>query len=190
MDMFEYVAVLTSIILGLGIAHLLQGLGRLIQHPDQDRVYWVHLAWVAYTFLLAIYWWWFEFNLGQVDWTFPVYLFVIAYAVLVYLLCVVAFPLSLAGYDGYKEYFFARRAWFFGLLLLIGLWDIGDTLLKGPEHLEGMGGLNAQWAKAIIWPTVWGIAARVRNERFHAAFVIGMLLLQLYGAIALYQNVG
>ena len=35
MGMFEYVAVLTSIILGLGITHLLQGAAHLIQHPKE-----------------------------------------------------------------------------------------------------------------------------------------------------------
>ena len=40
MDIFEYVAVLTSIIIGLGIAHLLRGVARLIQHPDTEPVYW------------------------------------------------------------------------------------------------------------------------------------------------------
>ena len=44
MGMFEYVVVLTSIILGLGITHLLQGMTRLIQDPEGGRPYWVHLT--------------------------------------------------------------------------------------------------------------------------------------------------
>ncbi len=36
MEMFEYISVLTSIIIGLGIAQLLQGTTRLIQHPEQS----------------------------------------------------------------------------------------------------------------------------------------------------------
>jgi predicted phage tail protein len=43
MGIFEYVAVLTSIIIGLGIAHLLQGVARMIQRQDTEPVYWVHL---------------------------------------------------------------------------------------------------------------------------------------------------
>jgi hypothetical protein len=38
MDMFQYVTVLTSVIIGLGIAHLLHGLARLIPHcPHLSR---------------------------------------------------------------------------------------------------------------------------------------------------------
>ena len=48
MDIFEYVAVLVSIIIGLGMAHLLRGLVRIIQHPGRHPAYWVHLGWVGY----------------------------------------------------------------------------------------------------------------------------------------------
>ena len=44
MDLFEYIAVLTSIIIGLAITHILRGVARLIQHPDTNRIYWVHLC--------------------------------------------------------------------------------------------------------------------------------------------------
>jgi hypothetical protein len=36
MEIFEYVAVLTSIVIGLGITHLLQGVARIIQHPGME----------------------------------------------------------------------------------------------------------------------------------------------------------
>jgi len=105
MRMFEYVAVLTSIILGLVIAHLLQGPAHLIQHPKEAKTYWVHLAWAFYLFYEAVFWWWWEFRLQLVrEWTFPIHLFLIPYAVCLYLLCASLFPSSLSGYDGYKEW--------------------------------------------------------------------------------------
>ncbi len=93
MEMFEYIAVLTSIIIGLDMAQLLLGLTRLIQHPEQAKPYWVHLCWVFYMFVFAVFWWWWEFKLGAIEvWTFGVYLFVIFYAFLVFLLCSLLFP--------------------------------------------------------------------------------------------------
>ena len=44
MGIFEYVAVLTSIIIGLGITHLLPGVARLIQYPKEEPVDRVHLC--------------------------------------------------------------------------------------------------------------------------------------------------
>ncbi len=104
MTMFEYVSVLTSVIVGLGVAHLLQGVARLVQHPGRTRIYWVHLLWVLFMFFAAIFWWWFEFGLVSVEtWTFRLYLFVLSYAVLLYLMCALLFPSDLKGYPGPSE---------------------------------------------------------------------------------------
>src|SRR3954467_1167590 len=65
MEMFNYVMVLASVIIGLGITHLLQGVGGIVQHPGREKTYWVHLLWVAATFLRAMFWWWFEFRLSK-----------------------------------------------------------------------------------------------------------------------------
>ena len=47
-------------------------------------MYWVHLAWVAAAFLNAIFWWWWQFRLSEQVWTFQLYVFVLLYAVLIY----------------------------------------------------------------------------------------------------------
>ena len=51
MDAFEYISILTSIIIGLGMAQLLLGVSRIIQHPEDARPYWVHLSWVLTMFV-------------------------------------------------------------------------------------------------------------------------------------------
>jgi hypothetical protein len=43
MDMYLHVRVLFSIILGLGISRLLSEVARIVQHPKEYKVYWVHL---------------------------------------------------------------------------------------------------------------------------------------------------
>ena len=53
MTTFEYLAVLISIIVGLGITHLLGGVARFIHHPDRYKFYWVHLLWICYAFALT-----------------------------------------------------------------------------------------------------------------------------------------
>lgn len=171
MEIFNYVMVLASVIIGLGIAHLLQGVGGLVQHPGREKVYWVHLLWVAAIFLRAIFWWWTEFPLSQTaHWTFTLYLFVLGYAVLIYLWCALLFPRDLKGYDGFKDYFYSRRGWFFGLLVVGQIVDVADTLLKGVAHFRSLGPsylvLIAGWSVLLL------IAMRTRNERYHGAFAV------------------
>jgi hypothetical protein len=75
MDAFEYISILTSIIIGLGLAQLLLGVSRIIQHPDEEKPYWVHLSWVLTMFMYSVFWWWWEFNLNEIEiWTFGAYL--------------------------------------------------------------------------------------------------------------------
>jgi hypothetical protein len=171
MEMFNYVMVLASVIIGLGIAHLLTGVAGIIQHPKRAKIYWVHLVWVGATFLRAIFWWWFEFQFSTVaEWTFSLYFFVLGYALLIYLWCALAMPRDLAGYDGYKDYFYARRGWFFGVGLAAVIADTADTLLKGFDHFASLGPLYV--GLQVMWTILFVIALRTRDERFHAFFAL------------------
>jgi hypothetical protein len=189
MEMFEYVAVLTSIIVGLGIAHLLQGTVRLFQVPEAGRPYWVHLTWVFYMFLTAVFWWWWEFRLQDLEaWTFQVYAFVILFAVGLYVLCAMLFPPDLAGYDGFKGYYFARRASFFGLFIGFQLIDVVDTLLKGEAYFASLG--PEYIIVRAIKMSCCVVAMRTTNESFHGLFGVANVLYQVSWALRFYGTVG
>lgn len=185
MNIFEYVAVLTSIVIGLSITHLLSGLAVLVQHPDRERVYWVHLAWAAYMFFTVVWWWWWQIALSSIAvWTLGLYLYVISFAVILYFLCALLFPSDLDGYDGYRDYFLSRRQWFFGLLALAYIVDVGDTLLKGMDYFRSLGWDYPVTMALII--VLCGVAIMSRNQRFHAVFAVLALASQVYLAIRNY----
>src|SRR5262245_11789257 len=186
--MFEYVMVLASIIIGLAITQLLQGIARLVQHPKRAPLYWVHLCWVIYMFLNTVLWWWWEFRFQEIqEWTLQLYLFVLGYAFLIYLVCALLFPADLEGYDGYKSYFYSRRAWFFGLQAVGLSVDLADTLLKGSTYFTSFG---LQYPISTISQIGLSIAAAItRNERFHAVFAVCMLVYQVYWALRYFDTV-
>lgn len=71
MEFFNYTMVLMSVIVGLAVAHLLQGVAKMIEAPERHKLYWVHLLWIVLMFHNALFWWWWEFGLSQVrHWTF------------------------------------------------------------------------------------------------------------------------
>ena len=187
MEIFEYIAVLTSIIIGLGITQLLRGVARLIQHPGRDKVYWVHLVWVVTMFFNMVFWWWWEFRLNDIEaWTFHIYLFVVIYALVFYLACALLSPEDLSDYDGYKGYFYSRRQWFFGLLALSLVIDVGDSWLKGAEHFSSLG---LEYAIATSAKLVLFISAAVwSNERFHVGFAIVNLAYTVLWAIRMFET--
>lgn len=189
MEIFEYVAVLTSIIIGLGMAQLLLGLTRLIQNPEQAKPYWVHLGWVLYMFIFSVFWWWWEFRLGTiVVWTFGVYLFVILYAFLVFLLCALLFPVSFSGQDGFKGYFYAKRAWFFGVFVLTQLTDVGDAVIKGMDYFYSLGLQYPISQSILVAASITAIF--IRNEKFHSIFVLAALAYMVFSGFSFYETVG
>ena len=188
MEIFNYVMVLASIILGLGITHLLQGVAGIAQHPGRNRLYWVHLVWVASTFLGAVFWWWWEFRLSTTTvWTFQLYLFVLLYAFIIYLNCALLFPSDLKGYAGYEDYFYSRRRWLLGIGVAHALADVADTLLKGWSHFASLGWTYPAAITAMLILFAGGMITQ--NRRYHATIALLLLAYQLVLAFMSFQTV-
>ena len=189
MGVFEYVSVLTSIVIGLGLAHLLRGVASIIQHPGRQAPYFVHLVWVAFMFFQAVFFWWWEFALESLQvWTFELYLFVLFYAFIIYLMCALLFPSDLDDYSGYEDYFMSRRAWFLGLLAAFFLIDFWDTWLKGTEHFASLGleyPISQTGYIALCFVGMW-----TANRRFHTGFAVVALLYQISWALRYYSTIG
>jgi len=97
--------------------------------------------------------------------TFPLYVFVAVYGAVVYFLCALLSPNDLSHYEGYKEYFFSRRKWFFGAMAVMFVADLSDDYIF---HLVGL----------FILLSLFAI--KLRNGRFHAAFALFALLSEIF----------
>lgn len=186
-DIFPHIRIVMGMVIGLGVTRLLSGVARIVQHPTQYRLYPVHLAWVASVLLALVHFWWWQFGLYQIGmWTFGTYLFVVGYAVVLFLLCALLFPDSMRDYESYEDYFYARRAWFFGLLAATFLLDVIDTFIKGEAHF-------ARFAREYLIRTpilvlLCVVAACSAKKRFHALFVVAMLAYQLSWIFRLFDT--
>lgn len=172
MDQFEYVMVLVSIIVGLGIAHILLGIGGIIDRQSRKEgrleLSLAHAAWLGFCFAwLVMFWWWeYRFSTRVADWTMGLYLFLICYAVTLFLLQAVLVPRTWDGVTSLKEYFLERRVWFYSFLLFITILDQFDSYLKGGfEYILQTGVFNLTFAAATIPVVVIGI--RTTNMRVH-----------------------
>ncbi|MBT8397742.1 MAG: hypothetical protein HKO65_20670 [Gemmatimonadetes bacterium] len=120
MGTFEYVMVLVSIVVGLAITHILAAAGatvhRLRGHGDPIRLDPVFLLWAGWVLTMLVSFWWWEFRLQeiQINWTFGLYLFLITYAIVLFLLTVVLTPHRMADVKDSYDYFMEGRRWFLG----------------------------------------------------------------------------
>ena len=148
----------------------------------------MHLAWVASVLLMLVHFWWWEFGLYAIEtWTFGKYLFIIFYANTLYLLCALLFPDSMLDYTSYEDFFYSRRAWFFGLLAATYLLDVLDTLLKWPEHFARFG--NEYLFRTPVFVALCIAAILVRDRRFHIAFVTAALIYQISFILRLFDTI-
>ena len=113
MTHFEYVAVMMSIIMGLGIIRLLGSLETVFS----EHRYWPHAIWVLSLFWLHVQNWWALWELRNVSFNVLIYSVVIAYVSLLYL-STVALTNRASNDTWWKEHFYSQRQWFFGVLIL------------------------------------------------------------------------
>src|SRR5215470_13173451 len=86
-DAFSYLAVLLSIVLGLGLTQLLTAGGRIIRQRASIRLHWLPILWAAILFLIYLQVWWamYGFRLRR-EWSFLSFAIVLAQTALLYLM--------------------------------------------------------------------------------------------------------
>jgi hypothetical protein len=179
MDTFNYLSVLISIILGLGITQLLSALGRSLEYRDRDRLYWPCLAWFIVLLLAHIQTWWSFFGLkSHPSWNFLQFVIVLLQPIGLYLLSVLTLPSPGSDSTNLKIWYFSNRRVFFVLLMLFLFFSLmRDLVLSGslPE------------IKNVIFHIVVFLAALIAtltpNERFHkvlALFTVSSFAAYIY----------
>ena len=121
MNAFEYLSVLISIILALGMTRVLGGVGEMLQARSRRQIYWVHAIWIVNLFLyLVVPWWIFYRWRNQQPWTFFLFVFVLISPTILYLASLLLFPregdVDLAV--DYKTHYYANHRAFFILFAL------------------------------------------------------------------------
>lgn len=156
MGVFEYIGVLISVIMGLGITHLATGATKLIQHRDEVRFYLPHLLWTVniLVYILLIWWGLFAWSLHD-DWYAYEYLFITLYAIVLFFLASMLYPWDMEKDIDVRKYFFKNRFWFFGALFVAWWIDVPETLVKAGAGLRPMpqgyfGFVGAQMLIALV----------------------------------------
>jgi hypothetical protein len=167
-DEFGYLSVITSVIIGLSITQLLQGIGQVINARDRVRIYWPTMAWAVFLLLVDTQAWWAMFGYrNRHAWTFIQFTVVLLEAIMLYLLAAIVLPnIPDEGEIDLRSNYFRHAGWFFGSLVVLLL----DSLLKSVVVSGGLPG-KPDLGFHLFWITTAFIAAFTRSERYHKAFV-------------------
>jgi hypothetical protein len=71
MSLFEFVLVMASLILALGVTLLLRHVAAVVRYRSSLQLDWVVLTWMALQFVASTWVWWSLWDFAEVEWTYP-----------------------------------------------------------------------------------------------------------------------
>ncbi len=171
MTVFEFVMVLVSIIIGLGIARMLDGILRILRSGRPFGTYWVHSLWLTLTFFEMVNHWAYRwpFYQARVDWTIFELIFFLCPTVLLFLASGLLFPE--AEVTPMREYYYRQRHAFFtvfiGVMVVYSMenWWVLDT------GLGSRGDVIRSSIVALCIPL-----ATTRRPRIHEVLTVAVFL--------------
>lgn len=177
MDPFEYLVVLTSIVLGLAVTRVIAGIGNIIQTRRRKRSYWVHIIWMVNLLLTITIVWWVAYRWRmQQHWTFFLFLWLLLTPTLLYLISALIFPDTDEAQlvTDWGSYYYEHHRDIFLLYALVFPIDLVDTLLKGFTHFRAQGPLYV--ATMVTWLVLLTIAAFNKRRGYHATLAVLFLI--------------
>ncbi len=176
MTPFEYVTVLISIILGLGITQIVTGIADIIHQWERVKLYWPHLLWILLVFFLQIQEWWQIYDLRHYEsWRLPTFLLLSLYPINLFILSRILFPISMVeSAIDFKQFYFDNYRKFF-LMIIVGivLSLLEDLLFQGYT----LAGQPIQLSLLVLMSAV--TIAKPKAEWIHQAIVVALVILML-----------
>ncbi len=179
MTAHAFFGILSAVITGLTIVKLLQGILWMIHgRGGQIKVYWVHLVWVAFAIWGNNLHFWMIVRQRDVigDVNFYGAADILWMPIVHYILAGLLFPPSAEDHSSddrpvdLQEFYYKNHAWIFGTLLVITL--TGAGMLRDIITLN----FESDTLYKLVGALVFGALAVIRNQRFHMAVAILMLL--------------
>lgn len=184
MSPFEYVIVLISIILGLGITTILTGLAEMIKHARLSSIYAPHAIWIVLVFVLHVHEWWENYSLKSISvWKLPMFLFILLYPICLYILAHLLFPTEVKAGVSSKEFYLSNfRRLFISAIILDMLSVIHNLTFLDLSLVD-------QLPHAIVLAILTGgIFSKSKSTAVHTSIAL-LLLVTLITVIVVTQEV-
>jgi len=179
MDKVSLLLTLYSIVAGLGISRLVQGVTAMIQVRSNLRFYWMHTAWIMIIFMAHIVSWFalMRFATGA-HWTVFNAMLALFMPIVLYVVSdLVVPPLGDGQHTDLREYFFHNCRWFAGLM--IGFVALGVAVQLAVEHQADLSG--GAVLRAIAFVTL-AVGVSSRRPAVQATVALAMLAIGTAGA--------
>jgi len=168
MNSFEFIMILKSIIIGLGIAVLLQTISKMLRGIVRKGI--LHIFWIIATINQIIQHFWASWRTIHPDWTYLEYLLAIFPAIILYLVSTLL-TIPKNHNENLDAHFIEQRVPFFSLMMtLIVLFTIDDYVFVQGDFSRNM-------IRGSVF-AMFSFLAYSNNRNFHIAGVVILIILQ------------
>ena len=174
MALFEFLMVLVSIIVGLGMAEILAGVARALRRRASIRFYWVHMVLVLAMFIALLQQWWEIWGLRVAsEWSFLALLVMLTAPVCLFLIAHLLFPEPVDGAD-FQEYYYRemRPIWLLGVVAVVA-----STSCRPLFFDETL--FSADNATSFLGFVGFVMLFTSKRRKLHATFISLLLILLL-----------
>lgn len=180
MSPFEFVTVLVSIILGLGITQIMSGVADQIHNWHKVKIYWPHILWVILVFILMVQQWWLTYELRTImTWRLPFFLFETLYPINLFILSRILFPTQ-GEEDAHdlKKFYYGNYRKFFIIVMVLSVLSIIENIFIYGLGIEG-------WLiHSILFTGLFLVSITDnRSENLHKTIAVAMLVVMATGII-------
>jgi hypothetical protein len=173
-DVFDYVTVMVSVVVGLGLTRLLAAIGDYVPIRRRVKTYWVHSCWILALLLMTLNIWWVFWELRSITvWTSREFVWIVLGPSAFVIACHLAVPdLSTEPLD-LERYYYDTNEVFFGLLAFTVAWGtVTEPLLGLSPFFVGFRPLQMGVVALLI------ACALSKDRRLHAVVTIILLAVQ------------
>lgn len=166
MGLFEFLMVLVSIIVGLGLAEILTGIARILRFRSSVDYYWLHGVLVATLFIALLQQWWETWGLRDTsEWSFLALLMLMAAPVSLFLMAHLAYPEPVADAE-IEVYYYGemRPIWLLGAVAIVA-----STLFR--PVIFGAPLMAASNATSFLGLVGFGLLYASKRRRLHAVLM-------------------
>ncbi len=180
MSPFEFVTVLISIILGLGITQIMSGIADLIHQWERVRLYWPHFLWIILVFILHVQEWWLLYQLKDIEvWRLPMFLFQVLYPIALFILARILFPMASDEHAADMRTFYLHN--YRKPFVMVMVLSVISAVENISIHHLGFEGWSVNVAIFLI--LLYACVRKTVSERMHQVLAIFLLLTMVSGII-------
>lgn len=167
MNVYEFILILSSIIVGLGVAELFGGVVRVLRGELKAGA--LHSVWVTLVFLFQVQWLWASWELhGRSAWLFHEFIVFIIGPIGYYMAAAMLFPAKDSGESLDVHLSERRRAFFLIMALTTASLSVSGWLVVNDP-------MGDQDIVRLIAIALYGILAVTRRRGIHWVISLGLL---------------